>query len=92
MSSREVEIRCPNCGSVFAVPRSTQGGVVNCPHCDRMVPVPGGFEALFWLAVCGGVLAVLLATGLAYLAGGATAATVVFAIGALIFTAALLAS
>lgn len=87
-----LQITCPECGGQFEVPGSMSGGVANCPDCRRAVPVPGGPEPLFWLAVAGGVLAVLLATGLAWLAGGVISGAVVFCIAALVFAAVLLGS
>ena len=87
-----IHVLCPECGTGFAVPPSMRGGVANCPNCGRAVPVPGGPEPLFWLLVACGVVAVLMATGLAWLAGGPISAAVVFGIGALVLAAVLLAS
>lgn len=87
-----LEIVCAECGQGFDVPDSMRGGMANCPACGRAVPVPGGPEPLFRLAVAAGVVAVLFATGLAWFAGGAISAAVVFGIGALVFAAVLLSS
>ena len=91
MSTNPVHVGCSACGREFDVPASLRGGFANCPDCGRATQVPGGAEPLFWLAIAGGVFAVLAATGLAYLAGGAAPAAIVFGLAALVLLIAVLA-
>lgn len=78
-----LRVDCP-CGQVFHVARSMGGGLANCPSCERVNDVPSaGPEWLFVLSVGAGVLVVLVASGLAWAAGGATVGLTTLAIGGL---------
>jgi hypothetical protein len=87
-----LQVTCPECGRQFEAPASMRGGIANCPACRRAVPVPGGPELLFRVLISGGVLLILTATALTWLAGGLASAAVVFGLGALIMAAVFLAS
>ncbi|MGE3165243.1 MAG: hypothetical protein AB7O52_10085 [Planctomycetota bacterium] len=54
-----VSFECPLCGYAFEVPRSLAGGMVNCPDCDKAVPVPSGGHWQFWSVVGLGMVLVL---------------------------------
>lgn len=52
-------ITCPHCKHSFEPSRDQIGGLVKCPHCQRVVDVPGLNDPLWWLLRVGILIAAI---------------------------------
>ena len=86
-----VHVNCTFCENSFHVPKSMAGGMANCPECERAVEVKGGSDGLFRLLVAGGVLGIIMFSGLFFVIGEPLVGGGVFVIGAIIMGLVMLA-
>lgn len=87
-----IDVYCQGCTHRFRAAGTLKGGLINCPHCSRATPVPGGPEPLFWFLLGVGILIVLGIAGAFYVSGSLTAAIVALTVGAALLLITVLAS
>ena len=67
------DVTCKNCAHRFFVAKSLEGGLVNCPQCQKLVEVSSSPEPAFWLLVSVAVFVGLIITAAVFVFGGVIA-------------------